>query len=132
MARGGRTPVDRRRTAPRGLGGTIAADPTADRRDRYGRLLAAVVLANGTVVNYRLVESGHARDDDSTFPRSERYDDAGADALAPGETATLYTGAGHEPKNEPYWGSTEGVWNTDGDAVIVAKEIGAFVRRYRY
>lgn len=51
----------------------VVVDETADRRDRYGRLLAYVLLPDGTNVNYRLVETGHARVYDSTFAQSERF-----------------------------------------------------------
>jgi len=62
----------------------VVTDPVADRRDRYGRLLAYVVLANGTDVNYRLVVTGNARVYDSTFSRSDRYYAAEAEAQASG------------------------------------------------
>jgi len=93
--------------AERWLGGervTLVADPAADRRDRYGRLLAYVhvdasgadetastetatgtrtdAVANRTDFTYRLVATGHARVYDSTFQRSERYYAAEADAQA--------------------------------------------------
>ena len=58
----------------------IVVDPAADRRGDYGRLLAYVVLANGTDLNYRLVETGTARVYDSTFSRSERFYAAEAEA----------------------------------------------------
>ncbi|WP_123533932.1 lamin tail domain-containing protein [Halosimplex salinum] len=91
---------------------TLVVDPTADRRDRYGRLLAyvhvnaserdvtaatgtadtdGVTVADGTTTdgganrtdfNYRLVATGHARVYDSTFDRSDRYYAAEADAQA--------------------------------------------------
>ena len=60
----------------------VVVDEAADRRDRSDRLLAYVVLANGTNFNYRLVESGHARVYDSTFSRSDRFYAAEADAQA--------------------------------------------------
>ncbi|WP_135363536.1 lamin tail domain-containing protein [Halosimplex halophilum] len=84
---------------------TLVTDPAADRRDRYGRLLAyvhvnasgangtAMATPNGTATNgtaatatnrtdftYRLVATGHARVYDSTFRRSDRYYAAEADA----------------------------------------------------
>lgn len=75
---------------------TLVTDPAADRRDRYGRLLAyvhvnvsardgnltATTTGDGerTDFNYRLVATGHARVYDSTFARSERYYDAEATA----------------------------------------------------
>jgi len=73
---------------------TLVTDPAADRRDRYGRLLAYVhvdegestgtataesgptaseTAVNRTDFNYRLVATGHARVYDSTFDRSDRY-----------------------------------------------------------
>jgi len=83
---------------------TLVTDPAADRRDRYGRLLAYVhvdasgpngivtATPNGTVptgtatdrtdFTHRLVATGHARVYDSTFQRSERYYAAEADAQA--------------------------------------------------
>jgi len=83
---------------------TLVTDPAADRRGRYGRLLAYVhvnasgpngsvtATPNGTVptgtatdrtdFTYRLVATGHARVYDSTFRRSERYYTAEADAQA--------------------------------------------------
>jgi micrococcal nuclease len=65
-------------------GATVAVvvDETADRRDRYDRLLAYVVLPDGTNFNYRLVESGNARVYDSTFARSGRFYAAEARAQA--------------------------------------------------
>lgn len=50
----------------------LAIDPTADERDRYGRLLAHVGLA-GENVDYWLVAQGHARVYDSEFTFSERF-----------------------------------------------------------
>lgn len=58
----------------------VVTDPVADRRGDYDRLLAYVVLANGTDVNYRLVATGNARVYDSTFSRSDRYYAAEAEA----------------------------------------------------
>jgi len=69
---------------------TLVTDPAADRRDRYGRLLAYVhvesesattasgpsaseTAVNGTDFNDRLVATGHARVYDSAFARSDRY-----------------------------------------------------------
>jgi len=65
-------------------GGTarIVVDETADRRDEYGRLLAYVVVANGTNLNYRLVATGNARVYDSTFAQSDRFYAAEARAQA--------------------------------------------------
>lgn len=63
---------------------TVVVDEAADRRDRYDRLLAYVVLENGTDLNYRLVESGNARVYDSTFARSDRFYAAEAEAQAAG------------------------------------------------
>ena len=60
----------------------VVVDPAADRRGDYGRLLAYVVLANGTDLNYRLVETGNARVYDSTFSRSDRFYAAEAEAQA--------------------------------------------------
>lgn len=51
----------------------IVLDEVADRRGDYGRLLAYVVLTNGTNLNYRLVETGHARVYDADFTQSERF-----------------------------------------------------------
>jgi micrococcal nuclease len=50
----------------------VATDPAADRRGGYGRLLAYLVH-DGTNVNYRLVERGHARVYDSTFAFADRF-----------------------------------------------------------
>jgi micrococcal nuclease len=73
---------------------TLVTDPAADRRDRYGRLLAYVHIdesesattasgpsasetaVNRTDFNDRLVATGHARVYDSAFARSDRYDAA--------------------------------------------------------
>lgn len=63
---------------------TVVVDAAADRRDRYGRLLAYVELANGTDLNRRLVQSGNARVYDSTFSRSDRYYAAEAEAREAG------------------------------------------------
>ena len=56
------------------LGETVglAFDPELNRRGYYDRLLAYVVL-EGTLFNYRLVETGHARVYDSEFERAERF-----------------------------------------------------------
>jgi len=54
----------------------IAVDPDTDRRDRYDRLLAAVV-ADDRPFNYRLVAAGHARAyTESPFSRKDRFLDA--------------------------------------------------------
>ena len=69
--------------AERHLGGAtveVVTDPVADRRGDYGRLLAYVLVANGTDFNYRLVDTGNARVYDSTFSRSDRYYAAEAEA----------------------------------------------------
>ena len=52
----------------------LAVDPDTDRRDRYDRLLAYVVV-DGTNLNERLVERGHARVYDSSFSLAERFSD---------------------------------------------------------
>ncbi|WP_436924719.1 lamin tail domain-containing protein [Halosimplex amylolyticum] len=65
---------------------TLVVDPTADRRDRYDRLLAYVHVddpaddgtpanetGEGIDFNQRLVATGHARVYDSTFARSDGY-----------------------------------------------------------
>ena len=73
--------------AERNLAGVtvdVVVDEAADRRDRYGRLLAYVVLPNGTNVNSRLVETGNARVYDSPFSRSERFYAAEAEAQVAG------------------------------------------------
>ncbi|WP_018257087.1 lamin tail domain-containing protein [Halomicrobium katesii] len=57
----------------------VAVDPKADRRDRYDRLLAYLVV-DGVDANERLVERGHARVYDSTFSRSDRFYDLEANA----------------------------------------------------
>ncbi|AJF27423.1 endonuclease [Haloarcula hispanica] len=56
------------------LGETVglAFDQNLDRRGYYDRLLAYVVL-DGTLFNYRLVETGHARVYDSEFSRTDRF-----------------------------------------------------------
>ncbi|GCF13357.1 hypothetical protein Harman_12920 [Haloarcula mannanilytica] len=56
------------------LGETVglAFDPNLDRRGYYDRLLAYVVV-DGTLFNYRLVETGQARVYDSEFTRAERF-----------------------------------------------------------
>jgi micrococcal nuclease len=51
---------------------TVVVDDTADRRDRYGRLLAYVHV-DGAEFNYRLVANGHARVYDTTFARADGY-----------------------------------------------------------
>ncbi len=50
----------------------LVVDPTADRRDRYGRLLAYVHL-DGADLNRQLVARGYARVYDATFARSSDY-----------------------------------------------------------
>ena len=61
-------------TKQRLLGETVglAFDSNTDRRGYYDRLLAYVVL-DGTLFNYRLVETGHARVYDSEFTRAEGF-----------------------------------------------------------
>jgi len=53
----------------------VVVDETADRRDRYGRLLAYVEL-EGTDLNHWLVAEGHTRVYDTTFDRSAAYYEA--------------------------------------------------------
>lgn len=68
----------------RRLGGEpvrLVLDPAADRRDRYGRLLA-YVHHDGVDLNRRLVADGRARVYDSTFSRSAGYYDLEATAQA--------------------------------------------------
>ena len=48
------------RLAPRGARVTLATDPTQDRVDRYGRLLAYVFLANGRLLEDEQLRSGWA------------------------------------------------------------------------
>lgn len=57
----------------------LVVDETADRRDRYDRLLA-YLERDGTDLNRWLVAGGHARVYDSTFVRSEEYYRAESDA----------------------------------------------------
>ncbi|MFB6152135.1 MAG: thermonuclease family protein [Haloarculaceae archaeon] len=59
----------------------LVVDSTADRRDRYGRLLAYVV-DDGRDLNRWLVAGGLARVYDATFRRSEGYYAAESDAQA--------------------------------------------------
>ena len=40
----------------------LETDPTQDRVDRYGRTLAYVWLLSGSMLNYELLEYGHARE----------------------------------------------------------------------
>ncbi|WP_226022738.1 thermonuclease family protein [Halomicrobium salinisoli] len=51
---------------------TLAVDPLTDRRDRYDRLLAHVVV-DGTNANHRLVETGRARVYDTEFALADRF-----------------------------------------------------------
>ena len=178
----------------------VVVDPAADRRGDYGRLLAYVVLPNGTDLNYRLVETGRSeryyeaesraqsarrglwacRDPDAVRQASTSplrvvavnadapgndhenldgeyvvFENAGDDslyltgwtvsdgagrtyrfpdgfALAPGETVTLYTGAGEDGPDALYWGAEDAIWNNDGDEVVVRKASGEVALRYRY
>ena len=57
----------------------LAVDPDTDRRDRYDRLLAYVVVG-GTNLNEHLVEQGHARVYDSSFSLAQRFYDHERDA----------------------------------------------------
>jgi len=50
----------------------VAVDSAADRRDRYGRLLAYVV-ADGDLFNRRLLQEGYARVYESEFSRLEAF-----------------------------------------------------------
>ena len=65
---------------------TLVADPTQNDRDRYGRLLRYVVLADGTDVGRRLVEDGDAdeRTYDGQYARQADYRAADAAAAAAG------------------------------------------------
>lgn len=65
---------------------SVVVDPAADRRDRYGRLLA-YVEHGGTDLNYWLVETGRARVYDSTFSRSDAYYAAESAAQQAGDHA---------------------------------------------
>lgn len=62
------------------LGETVRleADPTQDDRDRYGRLLRHVFLADGTHVNLKLVAEGYAHE--YTYERAGRYQEILRDA----------------------------------------------------
>jgi micrococcal nuclease len=62
----------------------LTLDDAADRRDRYGRLLAYVSLPNGTDLNRHLVAAGYARVYDTAFARSAAYYEAEAAAQAAG------------------------------------------------
>jgi micrococcal nuclease len=80
----------------------LALDPDTDRRDRYQRLLAYVVV-DDRLFNYRLVATGHARVYDSQFSQAERFYEAEATAQAeerglwrcvdPADRATVTAGA---------------------------------------
>jgi micrococcal nuclease len=59
------------------------ADPAADSRGSFGRLLGYLVV-DGENLNRRLVTDGHARVFDSTFSLSERFYAEEADAMAAG------------------------------------------------
>ncbi|WP_254272450.1 lamin tail domain-containing protein [Haloarcula marina] len=53
----------------------VVGDPNADRRDRYDRRLAYVVV-DDRLFNYRLVATGHARVYESDFSRLDRFHEA--------------------------------------------------------
>jgi micrococcal nuclease len=53
-------------------------------------------------------------------------------ALAPGDTVTLYTGAGSDTDTSLYWRREDAVWNNDGDTVFVSDETGSVVLEYSY
>jgi micrococcal nuclease len=67
----------RERVADRGVG--LAYDSRTDRRGGYDRLLAYLLVGNGSL-NYDLVRTGHARVYETGFTRRDRYEDAMADA----------------------------------------------------
>ena len=58
----GREAADRAAALLTGTSVQLIADDTQDDRDRYGRLLRYVVLADGTMVNGTLVRDGDARE----------------------------------------------------------------------
>lgn len=61
---------------------TLVADPGQSDRDRYGRLLRYVVLADGTDVGRRLVEDGDADERTYDGPYARQADYRAADAAA--------------------------------------------------
>ncbi|MFB6155676.1 MAG: lamin tail domain-containing protein [Haloferacaceae archaeon] len=61
----------------------VATDPEADRRDRYGRLLA-YVFRDGELFNLALLEEGYARVYDAPFGRRDEFEAAEARAQADG------------------------------------------------
>jgi micrococcal nuclease len=64
----------------------LIADPTQDDRDRYGRLLRYVELADGTDVNAALIHDGYAFEYtyDAPYQRQELFRRQEADASAAG------------------------------------------------
>ena len=67
----GRESADRAAALLTGTSVQLIADDTQDDRDRYGRLLRYVVLADGTLVNGMLVRDGDARE--YTYDEPYRY-----------------------------------------------------------
>ena len=67
----GREAADRAAALLTGTSVQLIADDTQDDRDRYGRLLRYVVLADGTMVNGTLVRDGDARE--YTYDEPYRY-----------------------------------------------------------
>ena len=75
------------RLMPVGAAVTLRTDPTQDRRDRFGRLLAYVYLdddAGADSVNHSLVDGGFAKvfviDERSPFTYREQFEDSEAQA----------------------------------------------------
>jgi len=63
---------------------SIEADPSQDTRDRYGRLLAYIWLADGTLANFELVAGGYAYEYtyDQPYTYQQQFKQAQQDAQA--------------------------------------------------
>ena len=78
-----------RRLMPKGSRVTLESDPTQDTRDRFGRLLAHVFLADGTLFAERMIRDGFA-----VHYVYDRVPSIYADRLAAAQDAAQAAGAG--------------------------------------
>ena len=74
---------------PKGSRVTLQADPTQDGRDRFGRLLAHVLLADGTLFAEKMIRDGYA-----VHYVYDRVPSIYADRLSAAQEAAKAAGAG--------------------------------------
>lgn len=124
---GGRTPDSLDTVADRPSPSlTLSVFPDAPGNDHYNLNGEYVILRNTTSVSVAIGRwtlcdlARHCY----TFPE--------AAAIAPGDSAIVYTGPGQDDGRNFYMHFRQAVWNNDGDVAVLVDRTGRVVARYAY